>query len=90
MTASSGQRQRYWQRQSENTGIHTKPGRTEIRRLLSIEPETDSSSFEADIDTFETMDVDAIQDKIRGECRHLIKELNLEHLTGDETGKVKR
>jgi hypothetical protein len=57
---------------------------------LSIEPEADSSSFEADIDTFETMDVDAIQDKIRGECRHLIKELDLEHLTGDETGKVKR
>lgn len=54
------------------------------------EPDADSSSFEADIDTFETMNVDAIQDKIRGECRNLIKELDLEHLTGNETGKVKR
>jgi hypothetical protein len=45
--------------------------------------DTDSSSFEKDIETFETMDVDTITDKIRGECKTLIKQLHLEHLTED-------
>jgi hypothetical protein len=43
--------------------------------------DTDSNSFESDIDTFETMDVDIITNKIRGECKTLIKQLRLEHLT---------
>ena len=45
--------------------------------------DTDSSSFEKDIETFETMDVDTITNKIRGECKTLIKQLHLEHLTED-------
>ena len=48
-----------------------------------IQADTDSSSFEKDIETFETMDVDAITNKIRGECKTLIKQLHLEHLTED-------
>jgi len=48
-----------------------------------LQADTDASSFEKDIETFETMDVDAITNKIRGECETLIKQLNLEHLTDD-------
>jgi hypothetical protein len=40
----------------------------------------ESKSFENDIDTIETMDVDIITSKIRGECKTLIKQLRLEHL----------
>jgi hypothetical protein len=45
--------------------------------------DTDPSSFETDINTFETMDVESITNKIRGECETLIKQLQLEHLTDD-------
>jgi hypothetical protein len=45
--------------------------------------DSDPSSFEKDIETFETLDVDAITNKIRGECKTLIKQLHLEHLTED-------
>jgi hypothetical protein len=41
----------------------------------------DSKSFDSDIDTIETMDVDIMTSKIRGECKTLIKQLRLEHLT---------
>jgi len=44
-------------------------------------PDTDSRSFDSDIDTIETMDVDIITSKIRGECKTLIKQLRLDHLT---------
>ena len=44
---------------------------------------SDSSSFDKDIETFETMDVDTITNKIRGECKTLIKQLHLEYLTED-------
>ncbi len=58
---------------------------------LSHEQEdSESSSFEADIETFETMDVEAIRNKIHGECASLIKELNLEHLTENQKGRLKR
>jgi hypothetical protein len=40
-----------------------------------------SSNFDKDIDTFETMDVEAITNKIRSECKTIIKQLQLEHLT---------
>jgi hypothetical protein len=52
--------------------------------------ESESSSFEADIETFETMDVEAIRNKIHGECKSLIKELNLEHLTDTKKESKKR
>ena len=41
----------------------------------------ESKNFENDIDAIETMDVDMITSKIRGECNTLIKQLRLEHLT---------
>ena len=41
----------------------------------------DSKDFESDIDALETMDVDIMTSKIRGECKTLIKQLRLEHLT---------
>jgi len=40
----------------------------------------DSSSFEKDIDTFETLDIDNMTDKIRNDCKTMIKQLQLEHL----------
>jgi hypothetical protein len=57
---------------------------------LSQDLEDSESSFEMDIETFETMDVEAIRSKIHGECTSLIKELNLEHLTENQKGKLKR
>ena len=40
----------------------------------------DSSSFENDIDTFETLDLENVTDKIRNDCKTMIKQLQLEHL----------
>ena len=44
------------------------------------EPPQDSSSFEQDIDTFDTLDIDNVTDKIRNDCKTIVKQLNLEHL----------
>ncbi|MDP2796191.1 MAG: hypothetical protein Q8N94_01605 [Methanoregula sp.] len=44
------------------------------------EPPQDSSSFERDIDTFDTLDLDDVTDKIRNDCKTIIRQLNLEHL----------
>jgi len=67
------------------TQIHTKkPDDKKPQDLSSSLEESNSSSFEEDIETFETMDVEAIRNKIRGECKTLIKDLNLEHLTENE------
>jgi hypothetical protein len=41
---------------------------------------TSGSSFEKDIDTFDTMDLDNVTDKIRNDCKTMIKQLHLEHL----------
>jgi hypothetical protein len=38
------------------------------------------TSFEKDIDTFDTMDLDNVTDKIRNDCKTMIKQLHLEHL----------
>jgi hypothetical protein len=43
-------------------------------------PEQESSSFESDIDTFDTMDLDNVTDKIRSDCKTMIKQLHLDHL----------
>jgi hypothetical protein len=50
-----------------------KPAETE-------EPTQDASSFEQDIDTFDTLDLDDVTDKIRNDCKTMIKQLQLEHL----------
>jgi hypothetical protein len=51
-----------------------------------VPSDSDPSSFDKDIETFETMDVDGVTDKIRGECKTLIKQLNLEYLAEDYKG----
>jgi hypothetical protein len=43
-------------------------------------PDAGNSSFEKDIDTFDTMDLDNVTDKIRNDCKTMIKQLHLEHL----------
>jgi hypothetical protein len=65
------------------------PGETKRREdETGSPPDADSRSFDSDIDTLETMDVDIMTSKIRGECKSLIKQLRLEHLT--ERGKEKK
>lgn len=44
------------------------------------EEPSDPSSFDEDIDTFDTMDLDNVTDKIRTDCKSMIKDLNLDHL----------
>jgi hypothetical protein len=43
-------------------------------------PGPGASSFDADIDTFDTMDLENVTDKIRNDCKTMIKQLHLEHL----------
>jgi hypothetical protein len=40
----------------------------------------DTSSFESDIDTLYSMDIDNVTEKIRNDCKTMIKQLDLEHL----------
>jgi hypothetical protein len=63
--------------------VHTqRPDEKEILKDgTSGQADSNSSNFDKDIDTFETMDVEAITNKIRGECKTIIKQLQLEHLT---------
>jgi hypothetical protein len=42
--------------------------------------ENAGTSFESDIDTFDTMDLDNVTDKIRNDCKTMIKQLHLDHL----------
>lgn len=41
----------------------------------------ETSSFEADLDTLDSMDFETVTDKIRTDCKTMIKQLHLEHLT---------
>jgi ribosomal protein S10 len=43
-------------------------------------PGQGASSFDSDIDTFDTMDLENVTDKIRNDCKTMIKQLHLEHL----------
>jgi hypothetical protein len=47
-----------------------------------VPPESDQeiSSFESDLDTFDTMDFENVTDKIRTDCKTMIKQLHLDHL----------
>lgn len=47
---------------------------------VTEEPAPDSSNFENDIDTFDSLDLDNVTDKIRNDCKTMIKQLQLEHL----------
>jgi hypothetical protein len=44
------------------------------------EKDNDNGIFESDLDTFDTMDIDNVTDKIRTDCKTMIKQLQLEHL----------
>jgi hypothetical protein len=55
------------------------PPRRESGEVPEKESET-TSSFEADLDTFDTMDFDNVTDKIRTDCKTMIKQLHLDHL----------
>ena len=44
------------------------------------EKDRDTSMFETDLDTFDTMDFDNVTDKIRTDCKTMIKQLHLDHL----------
>lgn len=44
------------------------------------ENERETSSFETDLDTFDSMDFDNVTDKIRTDCKTMIKQLHLDHL----------
>jgi len=46
----------------------------------SPEKDQETSSFETDLDTFDTMDFDNVTDKIRTDCKTMIKQLHLDHL----------
>ena len=41
---------------------------------------SEQTSFEKDIDTFDTMDMDHMTEKIRDDCKTMVKQLRLEHL----------
>jgi hypothetical protein len=60
------------------------PRQNEERRAAPVEESPDTggsgSSFEKDIDTFDTMDLDNVTDKIRNDCKTMIKQLHLDHL----------
>jgi hypothetical protein len=51
----------------------------DMETFEAMDPEA-VSNFDLDIDTFETMDLETITNKIRTECKDIIKQLNLEHL----------
>jgi len=42
--------------------------------------EQESNSFDQDFDTFDSMDLENVTDKIRSDCKTMIKDLHLEHL----------
>jgi hypothetical protein len=44
------------------------------------EEEHEATSFESDLDTFDSMDFDNVTDKIRTDCKTMIKQLHLDHL----------
>jgi hypothetical protein len=67
--------------QQKTSGNVQIPEEIKPENTAILSADSDSSSFEMDIEAFETMDVDTITDKFRGECKTLIKQLHLEHLT---------
>jgi len=56
--------------------------RAEDAKGVSEEPAPGpgQGSFEKDIDTFDSMDLENVTDKIRNDCKTMIKQLHLEHL----------
>lgn len=44
------------------------------------EKDRDTDSIESDLDSFDTMDFENVTDKIRNDCKTMIKQLHLDHL----------
>jgi hypothetical protein len=44
------------------------------------QPEQETSSLDHDFETFDTMDFETVTDKIRADCKTMIKQLQLDHL----------
>lgn len=68
--------------QEENSSLEETASRDidkDIDTFKAMDPEA-VSNFDQDIDNFETMDLEFITNKIRGECKDIIKQLNLEYL----------
>jgi hypothetical protein len=63
-----------------NPKIPERPPQELEKSTHTKEPPKDSSSFDQDIDTFDTLDIDNVTDKIRKDCKTIIKQLDLEHL----------
>jgi len=63
---------------------HVQVRRREVPKQTAEEPNPEEtaepSSFDDDIDTFDTLDLDNVTDKIRNDCKTMIKDLNLDHL----------
>jgi hypothetical protein len=57
---------------------HEEPQKNEPEELP--EKDHENTSFETDLDTFDTMDFDNVTDKIRTDCKTMIKQLHLDHL----------
>jgi len=57
---------------------HEEPQKIEADELP--EKDHENTSFENDLDTFDTMDFDNVTDKIRTDCKTMIKQLHLDHL----------
>jgi hypothetical protein len=57
---------------------HEDPQKNEPEELP--EKDHENTSFETDLDTFDTMDFDNVTDKIRTDCKTMIKQLHLDHL----------
>jgi hypothetical protein len=59
------------------------PVHTDSRKHETDEPpesDQETSTFENDLDTFDTMDFENVTDKIRTDCKTMIKQLHLDHL----------
>ncbi|MDO9326911.1 MAG: hypothetical protein Q7T80_18330 [Methanoregula sp.] len=61
-------------------GSHPSPSQDLKKPDETENTDQDSSNFETDIDTFDSLDLDNVTDKIRNDCKTMIKQLQLEHL----------
>jgi hypothetical protein len=61
------------------TGVHEPPEPKAPEKTEDISE--DLSSFERDIDTFNALDIETVTEKLRKDCKTLIEQLELDHLT---------
>lgn len=56
------------------------PVTTEVPPAPAGKPAEAETTFEDDLTTFENLDIDSVTDKIRNDCKSMIKQLHLDHL----------